>query len=141
MIKKLLFEGAGWAHTLADSDVGNCRLRSAFHDDNGKAIFLEIYGHTLSSFPDKSLAKYGNVVGCVQEAYYIHVDHSINDLWIDDSAKIIKNDDNKHYTWTKAGIIGLLKELNTTVEEFEVDNTHTYRVFTEDEDIYKYGDV
>jgi hypothetical protein len=40
-IKTLYFEGAG---CTSRGDVSNCRIRTAFHLDNGNAVYLEISG-------------------------------------------------------------------------------------------------
>lgn len=43
MSKVLYFEGAGWSGAdISKATVGNCRIRAAFHLDNGKAVYLEI---------------------------------------------------------------------------------------------------
>lgn len=140
MIKKLLFEGCGWSGTESDSDIGNCKLRTAFHDDNGRPILLEICGNAKKFLTDKSLAsRYGDFVGFVDKAYYIKITDSLIDLWFGEREKAI-DDDKKIFKWTRSGIIELLKQLNTTVEKIEIDNSHTYRVYTEDDNLYCYGD-
>lgn len=43
MKKTLYFEGAGWSGAdISKATVGNCRIRTAFHLDNGRAVYLEI---------------------------------------------------------------------------------------------------
>lgn len=43
MSKVLYFEGAGWSGAdISKATIGNCRIRTAFHLDNGKAVYLEI---------------------------------------------------------------------------------------------------
>lgn len=45
--KVLYFEGAGWSGAdISKATVGNCRIRTAFHLDNGKAVYLEIIAST-----------------------------------------------------------------------------------------------
>ena len=46
--KVLVFEGAGCAWM---NGVSNCRIRTAFHNDDGKQIYLEIEGYV----PNKSI--------------------------------------------------------------------------------------
>lgn len=43
-MKKLYFEGAGMfgCRDTAEELRGNCRLRTMFHDDQGRAVYLEI---------------------------------------------------------------------------------------------------
>ena len=44
-MKKLYFEGAGMfgCCDTAEELRGNCRLRTMFHDDKGRAVYLEIF--------------------------------------------------------------------------------------------------
>lgn len=46
MEKKILyFEGAGLSNApISKATIGNCRIRTAFHLNNGKAVYLEIIG-------------------------------------------------------------------------------------------------
>ena len=42
-VKTLYFEGAGWEKAERSiNTIGNCRVRTAFHLDNGKGVYLEI---------------------------------------------------------------------------------------------------
>lgn len=42
-MKTLYFEGAGWEKAERSiNTIGNCRVRTAFHLDNGKGVYLEI---------------------------------------------------------------------------------------------------
>lgn len=44
-MKILYFEGAGLSDAdISKATIGNCRIRTAFHLDNGKAVYLEIVG-------------------------------------------------------------------------------------------------
>lgn len=44
-MRVLCFEGAGCPEAdESKATIGNCRIRTAFHLDNGKAVFLEIIG-------------------------------------------------------------------------------------------------
>ena len=46
MSKTLYFEGAG---CVPRGDLENCRIRTAFHLDNGKRVYLEISGFEADS--------------------------------------------------------------------------------------------
>ena len=49
--KMLFFEGAGWSGAdISKATIGNCRIRTAFHIDNGQAIYLEIIGSERSKY-------------------------------------------------------------------------------------------
>lgn len=41
-MKTLYFEGAGWSDTDSSTNVGNCRIRTAFTNDDGRQIYLEM---------------------------------------------------------------------------------------------------
>ena len=63
-IKTLYFEGAG---CVPRADVPNCRIRTAFHLDNGNAVYLEISGMetTRSTAPCyKEFENYGVIDHC-----------------------------------------------------------------------------
>ena len=50
----LFFEGAGWSGAdISKKTIGNCRIRTAFHLDDGRGVYLEIngFGRTKSSSP------------------------------------------------------------------------------------------
>lgn len=62
--KTLYFEGAG---CVARADVPNCRIRTAFHLDDGRAVYLEISGMetTRCSAPIyKQFTNYGVIDHC-----------------------------------------------------------------------------
>jgi hypothetical protein len=45
-VKTLYFEGAGWSGVdVSKTIIGNCRTRTAFRLDNGRAVYLEINSH------------------------------------------------------------------------------------------------
>lgn len=44
-MKILYFEGAGWSDAeISKATIGNCRIRTAFHLNDGRAVYLEIGG-------------------------------------------------------------------------------------------------
>ena len=77
-VKTLYFEGAGWKKAERSiNTIGNCRVRTAFHLDNGKGVYLEIVcGEMLGE--RKKL--YGGLqyVGFVDFLFYI-TDEEQND--------------------------------------------------------------
>ena len=48
-LKVLYFEGAGSYIYETSQDVGNHRIRTAFLNNEGKAIYLEIIGHKFNN--------------------------------------------------------------------------------------------
>ena len=64
MSKRVLyFEGAGMNTYESGEDVGNYRIRTAFKNNDGEKIYLELGGH---NFNDKRIKKFG---------WYSHIDH------------------------------------------------------------------
>ena len=57
MEKTLYFEGAGCSGTKRN-DVENCRIRTAFHNDKGESIYLELTSCEVSKHSATSLKKY-----------------------------------------------------------------------------------
>lgn len=67
-MKILYFEGAG---AVPRGDVPNCRIRTAFHLDNGKALYLEIIGTEVTKHTPDRLKCYTNSAH-IDHCYYIH---------------------------------------------------------------------
>ena len=70
-MKSLIMQGVGLTGTAVDSDLGTNRIRAAFHDDNGRPIFMELCGHLVTEFTDEPYKKYGDVCGIIIRAYYV----------------------------------------------------------------------
>lgn len=66
MKKVLLFEGAGTNIYEEGSDVGNYRIRTAFINNDGDQIYLELGGNVQNC---KSAKRFG---------WYTHIDHAFN---------------------------------------------------------------
>lgn len=124
-MKTLYFEGAGWSG--ADSSkatIGNCRIRTAFHLDNGKAVYLEI------------LCGKQNVTGKnkVPPVYYGYVD-SLHYITDDDE----NDDENKHsilpkgsleLSYTLQAILDFVNSLGASFDAVAVvPDLGGYRVF------------
>ena len=79
-LKVLYFEGAGMNTYESGEDVGNHRIRTAFLNNEGKAIYLEIIGH---KFNDKKCNYWQSHVDYVfyipgsedEEKKYLHFDN------------------------------------------------------------------
>lgn len=117
--KVLYFEGAGMNTYESGEDVGNHRIRTAFKNNNGEKIYLELVGH---NFNDKRMKKFG---------WYSHIDH----------LHYIKGDDdcNKHRIdhstypekgYTRKQIVDWVnKVLNCSFDDMEVlHDMEGYRV-------------
>jgi hypothetical protein len=69
-VKVLFFEGAGCAER---GDLENCRIRTAFRNDEGKEFYLELTGFEVHKWTPANLKNFENV-GCVDYCYEIGKD-------------------------------------------------------------------
>jgi len=149
MSKVLYFEGAGWSGAgISKVTVGNCRIRTAFHLDDGKTVYLEIIAseRTMNS-PSSHKWQYTGFVDC---CHYITDD--------------VPNDDcNKHHVillrkkrgvgsgnttfeYTEDEILHFVNSLGASFDTIKVlPDLGGYRVFPEEKtcqgpDGYYYGD-
>lgn len=147
--KILYFEGAGWSGAdISKATIGNCRIRTAFHLDDGRAVYLEITGsertrHSPSYF-------WWPYTGFLSHCYYITDDEPNDDC-------------NKHrvilprelsgswrgietFEYTEAGILQFVNSLGASFDAIKVvPDLGGYRVFPEGKscqgpDGYYYGD-
>lgn len=113
-MKKLYFEGAGsfGCCDTAEELRGNCRLRTMFHDDKGRAVYLEI----LSGMNKTAGRLY------VDSCHYIGKDdYNLRRLPVER--------DSKRREYTPAGILELLDEIGAHFDAVEVlPNLAGYRV-------------
>lgn len=116
-MKKLYFEGAGsfGCCDTAEELRGNCRLRTMFHDDKGRAVYLEI----LSGMNKTAGRLY------VDSCHYIGKDdYNLRRLPVER--------DSKRREYTPAGILELLDEIGAHFDAVEVlPNLAGYRVFAD----------
>lgn len=58
-MKTLYFEGAGWSGAdISKATIGNCRIRTAFHLDDGRAVYLEINGSERTKYSSLKVHKW-----------------------------------------------------------------------------------
>ena len=149
MGKTLYFEGAGYSGAeISKATVGNCRIRTAFHLDNGKAVYLEI-----SAFERPDAKKRHGVdlfdrwqyTGVIEYLHYITDDepnddcnrHRVRDL----SAK-----EHDRLEYSERSICNLVNSLGASFDAIKVvPDLGGYRVFPEKNSCkgtkgYFYGD-
>lgn len=128
-MKTLYFEGAGY---VPRGEVENCRIRTAFHNDKGEAIYLEILGVEVTKHSAPSLKKY-NYAGIVDFCHYI--------LGDDDANKhSIKEARDKTFEYTKANILRFINSLGCSFDQVVIlPDLAGYRVF-KDGGGYNFGD-
>lgn len=129
LTKTLYFEGAG---CVPRGEVENCRIRTAFHNDKGDAIYLEIMGVEVTKHNTK---RYPGVdyVGFVDSCHYILGDD-------DENNHVIHHRNTKTFEYTKANILSFVNSLGCSFSKVVIlPDLAGYRVFREDGG-YNFGD-
>ncbi len=135
MEKTLYFEGAGWADcdTSKATDMGNCRVRTAFTDDKGRKIYLEMSSNevTKNSSPLVKNLKYA----CwVTDCFYITGDRD------DCSNNRIHNRNEKTFEYNRENVLQFVNSLGCSFTQvMTLPDLAGYRVFKDGEG-YNFGD-
>ncbi|MDE7244132.1 MAG: hypothetical protein K2O18_09175 [Oscillospiraceae bacterium] len=142
-MKTLYFEGAGMAEAdVSKATVGNCRIRTAFHLDDGKAVYLEINGTERTRYSSPKVFQW-RYTGFVDSCHYI-----TDDVPNDDSNKhsiAVRNV--THFEYTEAEILRYVNSLGASFDAIKVlPDLAGYRVFREKYsnnglERYNYGDL
>ena len=141
-MKTLYFEGAGWSGAdISIATIGNCRIRTAFHLDNGRAVYLEMTGSERT--------KYSTELYQWQYTGFVHYCHYItNDNPNDDQNQYnihLKASD-RVFEYTESEILRVVNGLGASFDEIKVvPDLGGFRVFPEKNscsglDGYNYGD-
>lgn len=134
-LKTLYFEGAGMESAdISKATVGNCRIRTAFHLDNGDKVYLELSG----KFADKRRECERPFVhaGFVDFCYLITYDG-------DDCNKhaLPYQNDGKCFEYDHKGILEVVNSLGASFKQIKVlPKLAGYRVFGHKASEYNYGD-
>ena len=125
MKKTLYFEGAGMDYTNLHSDIGNYRIRTAFTNNEGKQIYLEISGHEFTEGKGKKKTKIWKT--SFDHVHYITGD---NDDCNKNSIKVDWQVIRSNCKYTKEDLIKYINQIcNTSFEDMEVLNEFEgYRV-------------
>lgn len=146
MKKVLYFEGAGCAKA---GEVANCRIRTAFTNDDGKKIYIELLSYTVETIDHKKWKRYseyeaGTVLGFCDYCNYITDDSSVDDS----NESCLPCERKGQFIYTYEGIKNFINEnCNASFDEIVVlDNLAGYRVFNDDgkkntSEMYNYGDT
>ena len=139
MKKLLLFEGAGWSCAdISRATIGNCRIRTAFHLDDGRRVYLELTGseRTRRRSNSKELFRW-------PYTGFVDFCHEITEEEPNDDA-------NKHqiklgvrsFEWSLEAIKELVNSLGASFDEVVIAPDYSgYSVFNENKRIrYNYGD-
>ena len=146
MSKTLYFEGAGW---VSCGEVSNCRIRTAFTNDDGKKIYIEFTSYEVTKDDHKRHKRYfeyetGTVLGFCDYCFYITDDPEIDD----DNKSRLPCERKKHFIYTYDGIKNFVNEnCNASFDEIVVlDNLAGYRVHNDSgryntSERYNFGDT
>lgn len=115
-VKVLFFEGAGCAER---GDAENCRIRTAFTNDEGERFYLELSGMEVTPKSPERFKKYLNA-GFVDYCYQLG----------EDGEKIRSDIEKREYEYSKAGILDFVNtELGCSFTEIVIaDMFYGYRV-------------
>lgn len=129
--KVLYFEGAGCEGAdISKNTIGNCRIRTAFTNNDGRAIYIEMTAYQKTKY-DKKIKRHleynvGDYIGFVDICFYIDTDSKDpgNESRILDIERKVK------IPYTKEGITNMINEnLNCNFDTIEVlPNLAGYRV-------------
>ena len=129
-MKTLFFEGAG---CVPCGEVANCRIRTAFTNDEGKQIYLEMSGVEVTKNSVSSIKNYKNA-GFVDHCHYITGDQD------DENKCLIQHQ--RVFEYTNANILGIVNALGCSFDQIIVlPDLAGYRVFREGKgQKYNFGD-
>lgn len=115
-MKTLFFEGAGWAGAdISKATVGNCRIRTAFHLDNGSAVYLELTGCEVTKNTAARLGEFAPYAGFVDHAFYI------DGLGDDLNYPIMDCErEHKNFRYDHDGILRFVNSLGASFDAIEV---------------------
>ncbi|MCM1008665.1 MAG: hypothetical protein NC485_12230 [Ruminococcus flavefaciens] len=152
MNKTLYFEGAGWNGANAEYNGLNCRIRTAFHNNDGKMIYLELNGCHPNKYQAKEAKK--NKITLLSTYMYVDAAHYITDNpEIDDCngsrINTITYDEMLKTDYTLENIRNFINtQFNCSFDNVVIlDSMAGYRVFTNSKrkgwgtsEMYNFGD-
>ncbi len=129
-VKTLYFEGAG---CVPRADVPNCRIRTAFHLDDGRAVYLEITGIDVGRSTAPMYRNFTNY-GIVDHLHFIPGEAA------DDRAEF-GLDRSFAFEYTQKNILAFVNSLGASFDAIEVvPNLAGYRVHGDGRGQYNFGD-
>lgn len=142
-MKILYFEGAGLSDAdISKATIGNCRIRTAFHLDNGKAVYLEIIGSERTRHKGVQSHPW-QYTGFVDSCHYI-TDDVPNE---DENLHRIVNRNWDRFEYTEEAILRYVNRLGASFDAIKVvPDLGGYRVFPSNRPSghgpagYNYGD-
>jgi hypothetical protein len=135
-MKTLFFEGAGRAEadTSKATDMKNCRVRTAFTNDEGQKIYLEMTAHEVTKRSTPKVQHFG-YAGWVTDCSYITGDRD------DYNNNRVKGAEGTVFEYNKENVLRFVNSLGCSFEKVEtLPDLAGYRVFKEGREGYNYGD-
>ena len=133
MNKTLYFEGAGCEDTNR-GEINNCRIRTAFTNNEGKKIYLEINGTEKTKDDFKKYHRFNNfaigeAIGFIDSCHYITNDNTIDDC----NNSRLEYERNVNIKYSYKGILNFVNDnCNCSFDNIEVLGWLAgYRVFAE----------
>ncbi len=128
-VKTLFFEGAG---CVPRGEVENCRIRTAFTNDAGERIYLEMSGFEVTKRSSKAYKGY-SYAGVILHCHYI-TDGT------DDANKHPTGLRNTVFEYTKDAVLAQVNSLNCSFDQVVIlPDRAGYRVFKDKQGL-NYGD-
>lgn len=151
--KVLYFEGAGWSDAdISKATIGNCRIRTAFHLDDGRAVYLEIVGSERTKHSSPRVYQW-QYTGFVTDCFYITDDvpnDDCNKHRVTIPGTLLRKreavEHNVRFEYTEAEILRFVNSLGAGFDAIKVvPDLGGYRVFPSEKscqgpDGYYYGD-
>lgn len=146
--KTLYFEGAGWSDAdISKATIWNCRIRTAFHLKDGRAVYLEIVGSERTKY-SSPLCRWP-YTGFVTDCYYITDDKPNDDcnkhhVMAPGGRKTVEN--STQFEYTEEEVLRFVNSLGADFDSIKVvPHLGGYQVFPEGKscqgpDGYYYGD-
>jgi hypothetical protein len=124
-MRTLYFEGAGWfdADTSKATDMRNCRVRTAFTDNAGRKIYLEMSAHVVTK-NSSPIVKNFTVACWVTDCFYITGDRD------DCNNNRILNRGEVTFEYNKENVLKFVNSLGCNFKDVEtLPDLAGYRVF------------
>lgn len=123
MTKTLVFERAGMK--LNDmNDVGTGRIRTAFHIEDGKALYLELIAMRRMSGSHVCSWALWDRTGFIDSCYEMEGDEIKSDYIEPDNVDV-----HSHFEWTIEKILELVNSIGGDFESIRIADPEEYRVF------------
>lgn len=126
-MKTLYFEGPGRNDPEINAPIiGNCRIRTAFHLDNGQAVYLELLGSWRPRYADPKVYKWPHT-GFVDTCHYITNDKPNDD---ENQHRVKLEEQNRVFEYTENEVLRIVNSLGASFDAIKVaPELGGYRVF------------